>query len=359
MAQTWQSRRLRHEREVDAQLSAQLNRLGREVGRLVLRAATALNDDGRRAIPNRRAAREALRGQVWREVLRPYFIGAGDEPLDGPRPQSPYTALLVAGIRGGVAIAAARQVSIVARGARSDGVVRVWLTGRRPPLLVAREQAGGRLSHDPFHLFVDPGGYRLSDRVWNTAREVRRRIDRLLDYHIPRGTSAVELAELLEAYLTPGAVLQRTGRPYGVEGSYAARRLARTEVTAAAGRATVSANLANPYVVGTDWRLSARHPRIDICDELATLGMGGERLREPYPNDAVAVYPPHPHCLCSLLPAVTDSPAEVSRRLREAIEAQTVGARRLQGAFNREWLVEALLLGYFLANVLNREEAAA
>jgi len=87
--------------------------------------------------------------------------------------------------------------------------------------------------------------------------------------------------------------------------------------------------------------------------------MGGERLREPYPNDAVAVYPPHPHCLCSLLPAVTDSPAEVSRRLREAIEAQTVGARRLQGAFNREWLVEALLLGYFLANVLNREEAAA
>ncbi len=358
MAQTWQSKQLRHEREMDARLSARLSQLGQEAGRLVLRAATTLNDSGQRTIPNTRVSRDALRERIWREVLRPFFIGDGDEALDGPHPRSPYTELLVEGIRGGVAIQAARQANIVERAA-SDNIVRTWLTGRRPPLLVAQEQSGGRLSYDPYHLFVDPNGYRLSDRVWNTSREVRRRIDQLLDYHIPRGTAAVDIAEELERFLTPGAAGLRTRTPYGIQGSYAARRLARTEITAAAGRATVSANLANPYVEGTDWRLSASHPRIDICDDVATLSMGGERLRAPYPNDAVVAYPPHPNCICSLLPAVTANPAEVTARLREEIDAQTASAQRMQGAFNPDWLADALLLGYFLSSVLGWKETAS
>ncbi len=34
--------------------------------------------------------------------------------------------------------------------------------------------------------------------MWNASRDVRRRIDQLLDYHIPRGTAAVDIAEMLE-----------------------------------------------------------------------------------------------------------------------------------------------------------------
>jgi hypothetical protein len=32
----------------------------------------------------------------------------------------------------------------------------------------------------------------------------------------------------------------------------------------------------NAFVSGMDWALSARHPRVDICDRLATIGMGGQ-----------------------------------------------------------------------------------
>ncbi len=352
MAQTWDSKLLRHQRAADARLTASLNELGQEVGRIVLRAGSATNDDGQRTIPNRRAVREALRAAIWREALRPYFIGAGDEALEGPEPRSPFTELLVADVRGAVAIRAEEQTAIINKAARRFRTVRDWLTGERGPE-PSQEQGGGRqISYDPLHLWVDPNGYRLSDRVWNTSREVRRRIDRLMDYHIPHGTAAVDLAELVEAYLTPEAMHQRTRTPYGREGSYAARRLARTEITAAAGRATVTANLANPFVDGTDWRLSASHPEIDICDELATLGMSGERRREPYPNDAVPAYPAHPHELCTLKPHVVEAPAAVAQILEEQIEAREPQALRLRGAFNTEWLTEALLQGFFLERVL-------
>lgn len=366
MAQTWDSKLLRHQRNVDGQLTASLNELGQQVGRIVLRTASATNDDGQRVIPNRRADREALRAAIWREALKPYFIGAGDEALDGPAPQSPYSRLLVTGIRGAVRIQAERQAAIVRRATRRYPAVQQWLlaAGRprqaefAPGLHLIKEQGGRQFSYDPFHLWIDPNGHRLSDRVWYSSRETRRRIDALLDYHIPRGTAAVDIADELEQYLTPGAARMRTRTPYGREGSYAARRLARTEVTAAAGRAAVSANLANPFVDGTDWRLSASHPRIDICDNLATLGMAGERRRAPYPNDSVPQYPAHPHELCILIPHVVEEPAAVAQMLGEQIEAREPRALQLQGAFNTEWLTEALLLGYFLRSVLGEEAPA-
>src|SRR5690606_14807505 len=173
--------------------------------------------------------------------------------------------------------------------------------------LIARTLAGARFGdaaqlvrprgvYDPWHLWVDPNGYRLSDRVWRTAVDVRSRVDRLLDTEIARGTSAVDIADLLEDFLTPGARRIRTNTPYGQEGSYAARRLARTEITAAAGRATVNAAHANPFVEGLQWRLSASHPRIDICDEYARGGPNGDGI---YAVGDAPPYPAHPQCICS------------------------------------------------------------
>ncbi len=127
MAQTWDSKLLRHQRDIDAQLTASLNDLGRLVGRIVLRAGSATNDDGQRAIPNRRAEREALRGAIWREALKPYFIGAGDDAFDGSAPRSPYGRLLVAGIRGAVRIQAERQVAVIQRATRRYPRVQQWL----------------------------------------------------------------------------------------------------------------------------------------------------------------------------------------------------------------------------------------
>jgi hypothetical protein len=227
------------------------------------------------------------------------------------------------------------------------GPLHVW-RGRRN---VVREQGGGdrALWYDPFHLFVDPNGYRLSDRVWRNSIEVRRNIDRVLDYHIPLGTSAVDIADILEKYLKPGAATWRTRKPYGVNGSYAARRLSRTEITAAAGRSFLNASLMNPYVEGVKWNLSPSHPKVDICDDNASGGPDGNGV---YAVEDVPQYPAHPHCLCYLTAEVVKNLAEVTADLRAEIDARSEWALEMEGAFDLAWLIEALLYGWFVAEMV-------
>lgn len=387
MAITYDSQRLRHQRVMDRRLTELHRTLARHIAQIVLRAATARGEGGDRVIPNSREVRQTLKDVIWRDAVKPLYIGAGTDALRGAEPQSPYARLLVEGITEATRIQVQRQVAIVRRLVRDAEVLR-WLTGPRS-LLAVREmqptitgritelvgptaaQVGalrgvdGRIDvnraratlvrprglYEPFHSWVDPNGYRLSDRIWRTSIDVRSRVDRLLDYHIARGTSAVEIADLIEPFLTPQALSRRTVRPYGTEGSYAARRLARTEITAAAGRATINASAANPFVTGVQWRLSASHPRIDICDHYARGGENGDGV---YPVDQVPPYPPHPHCLCSLLPVAMGSTTDLVASLREDIRAArgnllgSVGgnrARALQGILNPEFLTRAILSG--------------
>ncbi len=150
-----------------------------------------------------------------------------------------------------------------------------------------------RGTYAPFHEWVDPNGYRLSDRVWRTSVDVRARIDRLVDYHISQGTGAVEIARLMEPFLTPGAQGIKTKTPYGTEGSFSARRLARSEISAAAGRATVNAASVNPFVESIQWVLSGSHPESDECDANARGGVNGDGI---YPVADVPRYPNHPQC---------------------------------------------------------------
>lgn len=331
MAETWDSKRLKVEREYDARLVEDMRRLGGDVSRVVMRFARV------QVIPNVRDVRDGIRRDVWSLVLKPYFIGGGDEALVGIEPRSPFTRLIVGGIREAITVQAERQVAIVRKYA--SGAVLDWLTAPRPV-----GEFDGSLFYDPFHLFVYGNSpYRLSDRVWITAREVRARIDALLDYHIPRGTAAVTIADELVGFLTPGEVGRMTKKPYGVEGSYSARRLARTEITAAGGRATVNASIVNPFVDGIRWRLSASHPKVDHCDVNATGGVNGDGV---YPPENFPKFPDHPHCMCACLPQVVRNPAVVVDQLRFGIEARSDEAMRLRGVFNLGWLVPALMGGY-------------
>lgn len=355
MAQTWDQKRVAVEREADARLVDELGEMAEGVARVVLRYGAGRE----RRIPNRRQTRERLSLAVWDEVVKPYFIGTGANPLEGVVAKSPYTETMVDGIRASIAVQAERQVSIVERLAARDRVVFDWLTGVRPVTLreMATIHTDRRLTYDPFHLFVygnEP--YRLSDRVWRTSVDVRARIDAVLDYHIPRGTQAADgIAAELVRYLTPGERPVTTRKPYGVEGSYSARRLARTEVTAAGGRAMVNASAANPFVEGIQWRLSLMHPKYDICDEHAKGGPNGDGV---YSVASLPGYPAHPHCLCTILPVVVRNPAEVVAQLRAEIEARTPTAVRLQGAFNLRWLVEALFTGAFVWTVFEGAEGS-
>ena len=167
--------------------------------------------------------------------------------------------------------------------------------------------------YDALHAFVGPDGYKLSDRIWRTEAQVRNKIDALLAYHIRSGTSAVDIAHELEEFLKRERAGIRTRKPYGTWGSFDARRLARTEITAAFGRATIAAANANPFTIGIRWSLSPnRTGDWDCnCEYNATadeFGLGPGI----WPKDQVPNYVDHPHCMCAL--------SEVTVTTAEAIE---------------------------------------
>lgn len=338
MAATWNSRRLRHERTMDRRFVSEQRALARRIGAIVQRASIGTGDPSvARIVPNTRSAKTALRSAVWRDVLKPYYVGAGDDPLPDIHPQSPYAMLLYDGVYGALLIQAERQAAFINKIVSDETVVQ-WLTGPRPAGIVSEVRG----SYDPWHEWVDPNGYRLSDRIWRTSANARANIDRMLNYHISQGTSAERIAELLEDYMTPGSNLIRTRTPYGKEGSYAARRLARTEISAAAGRGTINAALANPFVGWIQWVLSPAHGCCDICDDNAQGGPNGDGI---YAIDAVPAYPAHPHCLCSIVPVPAGNTADLVSTLRDEIRESSPLARQLQGLFEPEYLATALLNG--------------
>lgn len=355
MAKTNRATQLQLEAAADDRLQAEITALAGPLTRVVLRYATTTNDDGERIIPNRQRVRDQVSADMWREALAPYFGGSPDEILDGASPRNPFTRTLVEGVRSLIQHTVAVNDGLLRKAADQD--VYDWLTGPRPLNLRAMTiQAQGldprKPWYDAFHLFVDADGYRLSDRGWRTATETRQAIDNLMAYEISRGTSAVKIADRLEPYLWPEAAAVRTETPYGEDGSYWARRLARTEITAAAGRSMINAALANPFVAGVKWNLSLSHPCCDVCDDLAAGGENGDGV---YPVEDVPRYPAHPNDICYLTQEVTPSPAEVNATLRQWIDDEVPEAQILRGAFNTDWLLNALLNGDFMRTVFENE----
>lgn len=163
---------------------------------------------------------------------------------------------------------------------------------------------------DSARSWVDPNGYRLSDRVWNARRDVRRRIDNRIRQAIASGEDALDAAKAIEQWLTHDLIPTRVrggaifddGRP-GVltrtprsgPGSYSARRLMRTEVTRVAG--LESLEIGDALDLDMTWKLSNRHPEIDICDDYAS-GHSPGKPPGVYTRADLPGYPPHPHCLC-------------------------------------------------------------
>jgi hypothetical protein len=183
------------------------------------------------------------------------------------------------------------------------------------PRSVGAERAARARLFDANRRWVDPDGYRLSDRVWKGGRQVRKQIDRILVDGIRNGDSAVDIAAKLERYLNPDKApikYQKNGRiirknttrtPYGSHGSSFARSLARTEITRVHGQAVIESMKVLPGGGNVQWRLSASHPKPDQCDDNASrdsydLGPG------VYPPDQVPRYPNHPQDICALLPVV-------------------------------------------------------
>jgi hypothetical protein len=242
-----------------------------------------------------------------------YASPADRQGYVGARPLSTYAELLNTALAKTVNDAAESQATWMK--AHLPAHIWSWLTSARLPRNT--QESLRQAVYNAGHFWIDPNGYSLSDRVWETSVRTRTALDRLLLEGINNGTSPDKLARRVEQFLLPSRAAIRTKKPYGSDGSFDAMRLARSEITRAHSAATLISSKANPFVDGMDWKLSARHPRADICDSIASIGMGGERLRVPYPLDEAPtpVESSHPQCICVLIPSVTKSREQVVAEL--------------------------------------------
>ncbi len=142
----------------------------------------------------------------------------------------------------------------------------------------------------------------LAQQVYKTAELTRGWVEHRVTLAIARGATPAQLAGEVRAFINPNT-------PGGA--SYAAKRLARTEINNAYHAVIVVHNEDKPWVSGMKWNLSGSHPALDVCDDLA---------RRNKHNKGPGVFPrsnvprkPHPQCLCYVTPLVISDDEFVKR----------------------------------------------
>lgn len=334
MAVSYHSRFLAQMKQNEAQMTRLFSAVAATVSRELVRRADA---DG--IIP--RSATLDIQ-QVANDAVARMFLGrdgTGERapfvvlPDNTVFPLSPYSRVLFARMTDSVQIAVEQQASIIARQLRNapDVLARFRTAAVNPfeygKRLVSEQFNPNPLAqYEPPHLWVDPRGYTLSDRIWRTAGVTRRKLDLFLEERIAQGQGALDMARDLETFLLPNRKLKRTGAPYGTDASYDAMRLARTEITRAAAQASELAAEMNPFVKAMSVVLSPSHPKYDICDEAAAAS--------PFPVGEIPDQyriPLHPHCLCSYHYVLVDNQAEILDRFRADIRNARGGLTTLVG----------------------------
>jgi hypothetical protein len=161
----------------------------------------------------------------------------------------------------------------------------------------------------------------LSSRVWKNIALHSGRVDQVIAKGLLRGLTAYELAAEVRGFIHPDV---RGGV------SYAAMRLARTEINNAFHQTAIRYTREMPWVEGYEWHLSGSHPRTDICNDLAErnggLGRGAYRKGD-VPSK------PHPLCLCYIVPATVDN-ARFYRNLRGGAYDRYIDSVTRDGVFD-------------------------
>lgn len=277
-----------------------------------------------------------LQGQVG-DVLSGFFVGAdGRSPFgqDGVTPLAEFPRILNRWLAMVQAMMVMAQYRWMRRHVPDDIQTYLMLTPSRDVPIKEIDELTDEMidalrlfrpnplaEYEPTHTWVDPNGYRLSDRIWRTSVRTRMQLDALIADGIREGMAARRLAQRVEQFLHPDRAKIRTKKPYGTDASYDAMRLARTEIARAGNQASFISSYLNPYVDKIEVARSANgDPTCPVCPQHATLGIGGERLRPPYDVRTANLSPFHPHCLCTVYGVVTDSPDTVTNNLRAIVE---------------------------------------
>jgi hypothetical protein len=137
----------------------------------------------------------------------------------------------------------------------------------------------------------------LSTRVYRQAALDDGKVEDIIRQGIISNLSAKELAADVYKYVSPTT-------PGGA--SYAAQRLARTEINNAFHERQI-AGAKRPGVEAVKWNLSGSHKVPDECNVYAA--------HEPYDPDEIPEKP-HPNCFCYLT-YVTSSPADFKKELED------------------------------------------
>lgn len=151
--------------------------------------------------------------------------------------------------------------------------------GRRPsPALIAAQTAYARRS--VLNYFArGQNGIPLSQRVYRTSQLARGYVDRQINRSVLQGEGWQTLAARVKPMIDPST-------PGGV--SYAAKRLARTELNNAFHTTQRELAEVSPFVEKLQWHISRSHPKEDECDLLD----GRQFVPSELPKK------PHPQCLC-------------------------------------------------------------
>lgn len=242
-------------------------------------------------------------------VIRSIFIDDTGRAIDSNgRPRGPYAALLLATIADLVAKTLEAHRSYMRVRLPSD--ITAWLT-----------QANATVPDDTPVSWVDPAGLILADRILRVGVEAQTRATALLRDGIRAGMVASGLAALFAQWFIPGRARVRRPTVSGVDGSYGAMRLARTEIARAANVANVAAAKTNPYTSALEIYRALGSDPCALCDAHATFNVHGDRVRPAHLIGYQPLPQYHPNCVCSAVAVTLRNEADVERTLRAKIAA--------------------------------------
>lgn len=330
MARTHWQQMLAEMKANEERMAALFDGLASQVSTVLLREA---GPDG--TIPQTRG--RAVRDEVGTLVIALFLARSGETlvPFETSYgrvyPKSPYATALWTAVEAVTRIAVDQHRFYIERALKSEPeLLNALRSASQNPFETAlrvSEQGGFKprpfVEYDPLHQFVREDGYTLSDRVWRVSVETRRKLDLILREGIAAGEGAQALAQKLEAFLQPGREAKRTNvyGKFGVEVSYDAMRLARTEITAAHSRAGWMAAQLNPFVSGYEIVLSPAHGCCDNCDIEAANG--------PYAiGDSSHLPPFHPYCMCHIRWVMDKNTDEVLDGMRAELAQMREDIRR-------------------------------
>lgn len=166
-----------------------------------------------------------------------------------------------------------------------DEVLRTAVGDRQAEFLLEGIKVQARIASS---LDLDSRARVLSGRVWKNVNTNLVRIQRVVQKHLVTGSvNARELATDVRRFIDPAT-------PGGA--SYAAMRLARTEINGAFHDRQKRIAESRPWVKSGQWNLSRTHHHKDACDLLAR--GHSEGLRAGHYNTDEIPDKPHPQCLC-------------------------------------------------------------